>query len=212
MATSSDDLLRIHHQYPLLSFFLSLCNPSNAVLSAAPTLSSEDPFTASANQALYNEKSDGYLHRIRKGHWSSQKKILCIPDLCHDLLFHTLAISLAVVIIWQSILLGARGVLVFSCWTWHEPFTWVGIGGLTHLLSALAWRLCLGKAMADSETHIFPVTGRWRWTLATSNKKLRLELKHPKVARFFGLTLQVVGLMNYGKPFAAYHENAKLTG
>lgn len=118
------------------------------------------------------------------------QKPLKMTDFIYDLILHTAAALLAAVMVWQAMLLGIRGVIVFACWTWHEPFTWVGVGGLAHLLYALAWRLCLGP-ISPSEPW-----SRWHWSLSRSGGNLLLA--HPRIARFFDLVFQVIGLMNYG--------------
>ena len=119
----------------------------------------------------------------------SQKQFK-MKDSIYDLILHIAAAFIASVMIWQALLLGIRGVIVFACWTWHEPFTWVGIGGLVHLLQAIGWRLCLGPIKASEPW------SRWNWSLSRSGGNLLLA--HPHIARFFDLVFQVIGLMNYG--------------
>jgi hypothetical protein len=69
-------------------------------------------------------------------------------------------------------------------------FTWVGVGGLIHLLSTIGWRLCLGPIKSSDPW------SRWHWSLSRSGRNLLLA--HPHIARFFDLVFQVIGLMNYG--------------
>lgn len=94
-------------------------------------------------------------------------------------------------ILWQAIDLGAGGVIVFACWTWHEPLTWVGVAALVHLIYVVSFRLCLSRIDVNADTFWL----KWRLKLSeTSN----LYVAHPKIARFMALLIQVIGLMNYG--------------
>lgn len=41
----------------------------------------------------------------------------------HEAMLHILVACIAAIILWQAVLLGMRGALVYACWTWFEPFT-----------------------------------------------------------------------------------------
>jgi hypothetical protein len=176
MATSTDDLLPIYHRYPFLAFLLALCNPST-ILSGVSSISRPDS-QHQPQQMLQSKRSRGYNQKIDQ-----------YLSLIHDMILHFAAGSIAGIMVWQSTLLGMRRVIVFACWTWHEPFTWVGVGGLIQL-STIAWRLCLGPTVPSQKW------SRWHWSLSRSGGNLTLA--HPHWARFSDILFQVIELMNYG--------------
>lgn len=191
MVTSSHDLLRIHHRYPLLGFLLALCNPSTI----PPGLSSlQHPSVIQhARDMMHSTRSNGYnnmIDRFFSVRFPGFENKLRMSNFAHDLILHLAAIVIVALMIGQAVFLGIRGVIVFACWTWHEPFTWVGIGGLIHLLSAIAWRLCLGPIDRSMRW------SRWHWSLSRSGGNLTLA--HLNWARFSELLFQIIGLMNYG--------------
>jgi hypothetical protein len=189
MATSTNDLLLIHCRYPVLAFLLALCNPST-ILSGVSSISHPDNLHQT-KQRLQSKRSQGFNKKIDQYlSLSFSAKRYMILDLIHDIILHLAAGSIAGIMIWQATLLGMRGVIVFACWTWHEPFTWIGVGGLAHLLSAIAWRLCLGPISPSQKW------SRWHWSL--SHARRNLTLAHPHWARCSDLMFQVIGLMNYG--------------
>lgn len=201
MATSTADLLYIHHRYPLVAFLLSLCNPStiaSGLVSGLPfgrSLSNPEKILDSperillARRRLRSTRSTGYRPMISLLTFRLDVSDAQI-DFLHDLILHLYAAGVAVMMLWQAILLGMRGVIVFACWTWHEPFTWVGVSGILHLLSAITWRFCLGPL--DSTLPF----SRCHWSLSRSGSNLTLA--HPRFARFMEIFFQVLGLMNYG--------------
>lgn len=191
MAIPTHDLLRIHHRYPVLAFLLSLCNPST-FLSGLSSLKRLDPGHHSPDM-LHSIRSPTYnktIERFFTLQIPGTEKQIKLSNFAYDFILHLFAVGLASIMVWQAVLLGIRGVIGFACWTWHEPFTWVGVGGLTHLLSTVAWRLCLGPI--DS----LQTWSRWNWSLSRSGGNL--ELAHPHWARFFDLVFQIISLMNYG--------------
>lgn len=151
MATSTEDLLRIHHRYPVLAFLLSLCNPST-ILSGLTSPPHPNRVLA-ARRRLNTQRSQSYQHMKTALSITLpfSDATIGMTDFLHDAILHILGAGIATMMIYQALLLGMRGVIVFACWTWHEPFTWVGVGGLIHLLSAIAWRLCLGPRLKLSE-------------------------------------------------------------
>jgi hypothetical protein len=191
MSTSTRELLLIHHRYPLLAFLLAICNPST-VLSGLNSI--QDPKSVqNARHMLQSKRSEGYqimIDRFFTIRLRGSDKKFKTPDFVYDLVLHLITICIAAIIIWQTVLLGIRGVIVFACWTWHEPFTWVGVGVLNHLLSTIAWRLCLGPINSSQP---WP---RWCWILCRSGGNLTLA--HPRLARCFDMLFQILGLMNYG--------------
>jgi hypothetical protein len=190
MATSTNDLLRIHHRYPILAFLLALCNPST-ILSGLTSAQCPD-HTNQSKAMLHSMQSPAYtsmLARFSLRLPGSENRI-GLTHFTHGLILHLIAAGIAAIMLWQALLLGMRGVIVFACWTWHEPFTWVGVGGLVHLLSTIAWRFCLGPVNT-----LVPFS-RWNWSLSRSGGNLTLA--HPHFARFLDLVFQIIGLMNYG--------------
>ncbi|KAE9380919.1 hypothetical protein N431DRAFT_459831 [Stipitochalara longipes BDJ] len=179
MATSTDDLLLIHYRYPLLAFSLALCNPSTVLagLNLVPSGQSTHE-----QHKLHSQNSQKYLQNL--------KNKTKISEFIHDLVLHLIAASIASIMVWQAVLLGVRGVIVYACWTWHEPLTWVGVGGLIHLLSVISWRLCLGPDKPENSW------SRWYWTLGRSDGNLTTV--YPQVSRSLDLIFQILGLMNYG--------------
>jgi hypothetical protein len=201
MATSTIDLLYIHHRYPLLAFLLSLCNPSTigsgfgSGLASGRSLSNPEKILHSherillARRHLRSTRSTSYrliLPFLTRRLRLSDAQI----DFLHDLTIHLYTAGIAAIMVRQAVLLGIRGVVTFACWTSHNPFTWVGAGGILHLLSAITWRFCLGPI--DSTLPF----SRFHWSLSRSGGNLTLA--HPRVARFMEIVFQVSGLMNYG--------------
>lgn len=194
MATPVHDLLRIHHRYPLLGFLLALCNPSTIL----PGLSSRQHpnFSQHARDMLHSTRSSGSNHVIDQFDQFFSRCLPCfknkvrISNFTHDFIIHLIATAITAVMLWQAVILGMRGVIVFACWTWHEPFTWIGVGGLIHILSAISWRLCLGPINSSERW------SRWHWSLSRSGRNLTLA--RPHIARFVDLLFQIIGLMNYG--------------
>jgi hypothetical protein len=176
MATSSDELLTIHCRYPVLAFLLSLCNPSTILTDLhTPKITNRIPRT---------EPSARYLNLIGHGiEIPGTRFRIPLTNWLYELSLHILATCAASMILYQAFLLGIRGVIVFACWTWHEPFTWIVIGALVHLIQVIVWRLCLAPSYAI-------------WSIARAEEKL--EIRHIKVVRFNMLVWRVFGLMNYG--------------
>jgi hypothetical protein len=201
MATSTADLLYIHHRYPVVALLLSLCNPSTI----ASGLASDLPFgrSLSSSEKILNSHERILLarRRLRSTRSTGYRPMISFLtvrlhisdaqiDFLHDLILHLYAAGVAGTMLWQAILLGMRGVIVFACWTWHQPFTWIGVSGILHLLAAITWRFCLGPL---DPTLPF---SRCHWSLSRSGSNLTLT--HPRVARFMEIVFQILGLMNYG--------------
>jgi hypothetical protein len=185
MATSIDDLLQIHSRFPILAFLLSLCNPSTISMG----LSSPPP----DKRVLRKERSAGLREII--AHARRITILGChlpLSMLLHDILLHACASGFVVLSVWQAVILGQRGVIVFACKGWYQPATWVLVGTLSHLLNVICWRCCLGPIKGSRGNR----WTRWSWNISESGGNL--EIKHPKIARFFQLAFQVIGLMNYG--------------
>lgn len=195
MATSTDDLLRIHSRYPILAFFMSLCNPS--------TISTSITSSPSIIRPIQSTRSVGLRARLKHGMSIPFTKIrFSIRFWQHDLAIHILACLTVVMIVWQTLALGHRGVIVFSCWTSHNPITWVCVAGIVHLLRILTWRLCLGPVSnptSSSQTKKAKQLNnpRWYWRLSRE-AAAHLEIRHPRTARLLAIVFQVTGLMNYG--------------
>lgn len=159
MATSSNDLLLIHHHYPLLALLLSLCNPSSilpdfSLLNAARQADYEARLQPSTHSDEYFEML-GRVHKtlrpiLRLAPLQSMEpedlrehKIIKRLSFVPEAALHIIVAVIAAILVWQFVLLGMRSVFVYACWTWHEPFTWIGIGALVHILSFTFFRLCL---------------------------------------------------------------------
>jgi hypothetical protein len=183
-ATSTNDLLLIHHRYPVLAFLLALCNPST-ILSGVQSISHHrNP--RQPKQMLRSKRSQGFNEKIDQYFsLSFSAKRYIIVDLIHDILLHLAAGGIAGIMLWQATILGMRGVIVFACWTWNEPFTWVGVGGLIHLLRVITWRLCLGPISTSQKWSRW-----WHWNLSHAEN---LALSHPHWARFSDFMLQAIG-------------------
>lgn len=191
MATSSHDLLRIYHRYSLLGFFLALCNPSTILTSLS-----------SLQHPNFIQHAGDMLHNMR---WNRQyimvdrffsigllgfKNKLRMSNITHDLILHLATTSIVAVMIWQAVFLSICDVIVFAYLAWHKLFTWVWIGSLINLLSAIAWRLYLGPTNPSMRWL------RFHWSLSHSRRILMLA--HPYMARFSELLFKMTGLMNYG--------------
>lgn len=186
MATSVDDLIRIHVRFPFLAFLLSLSNPSSLSISISSPQKEYRTLHTRRSESLIQLLAAGIPSPFTRGNIS-------IPLWVHDLFLHILASGCVAIVFYQTLILGLRGVVVYACWTWHNPFTWVSVGGLVHLLRVLSYRLCLGP------TPDCPNQSKWdrlQFCLASTGSKLAVQ--HLKVERFFTLLFQVIGLMNYG--------------
>jgi hypothetical protein len=114
-----------------------------------------------------------------------------LPFWFHDFILYALATGCAIMMLYQALMLGLRGVLVFGCWSWYLPFLWVSAAGFCHFVYVITWRLCLGPASRPLEKH-------WtRWLFSISRSSLNLTVVRPRVARFLALLFQTSGLMNY---------------
>lgn len=166
MSTSTKELLLIHHRYPLLAFLLAICDPST-ILSGLNSIHHAKS-VQNARHMLHSKRSKEYrtlMDRFFSIRLLGSDKTLKTPDFVYDLVLHLIAIGIAAIVMRQAVLLGIRGVIVFACWTWHEPFTWVGVGGLIHLLSTIARRLCLG-----------PINSAHPWKRALESLSFRRKL------------------------------------
>ncbi|KAF1849573.1 uncharacterized protein K460DRAFT_119 [Cucurbitaria berberidis CBS 394.84] len=183
ISISTDELLQIHCRFPILALLLSLSNPSTISTSL-----SSDPVNIRplhAERSLGLKKLLSYSVRLPLGNQ------LSLTLLYHDVILHVLAAGCVALIASQTLVLGVRGVVVFACWTWHNPFTWWAAGGILHLLQALTWRLCLGPIKPSL---VDPWT---RWTSSIASCKSVLAVRRPRIARGLALFFQVTGLMNY---------------
>ena len=189
MACSTDELLRVHTRFPILAFLMSLCNPStiSAAISSSPAII--EPAHGIRSPRLRKHLKTGISKRftIRQ---------VSIPLWLHDLVLHLIALGCTFMIFTQALLVGVRGVISYACWTSHNPLTWVCVGGVTHLLRIITWRLTLGPVTGEEEGW-FKHSPRWHWNLS-SHTASRLKLRHVHVARFLAVFFQVVGVMNYG--------------
>jgi len=193
-STSPDDLLIVHRRWPLLALLLSFCNPS--------TLPTNLVSFPEVRNSLYTKRSPSFEALIARGIPLPILGLrIPLSNLAHDIILHLAAFGMAAVVIWLALILGSRGIVVFSCWTAHNPFTWVVVGAGTHLVSIFGWRVCLGPK-SHSHSERIPIrprqhqVSRWTWSIARS--KGMLEVAHPKLARFIALFVKVLGLVNYG--------------
>lgn len=192
MATSTDDLLRIHSRFPILAFFMSLCNPS--------TISTSITSSPTIIRPIQSTRSVGLRAHLEHGISIPFTKIrFSISFWQHDLVIHILASLVVVMIVWQTVVLGHKGVIVYACWTSHNPITWVCVAGIFHLLRILTWRLCLGPVSTptlSNQTKAKRVNPRWCWRLSPEAAG-HLEIRHPRMARFLATIFQITGVMNY---------------
>ncbi len=180
MLTSIKKLLLIYYRYPPLAFLLAICNVST-ILSGLNSIHYAKS-VQHARHMLHSKRSKEYrtmMDRFFSIWLLGLDKPLKTLDFVYDLVLHLIAICIATIIMWRAVLLGIRGVMVFACWTWHEPYTWVGVGGLVHLLSTIAWRLCLGPINSAQPRK------RRHWIICRSGGNLTLA--HPRLARDFDL-------------------------
>lgn len=156
----------------------------SATLSSPPT----------ANSLLHTERSAGLRNLLSQGLKIPRLNVhISMAFWFHDLVLHVLASGCATMAIYQSLNLGLKGVIVFACWTWWNPVTWVSVGGFVHILSAVSWRLCIGPASKSGASQLW---ARWHYSIPRSGSNL--DIKFPRMARFIALAFQIVGIMNYG--------------
>ncbi|KAF4626350.1 hypothetical protein G7Y89_g11812 [Cudoniella acicularis] len=208
-STSMDEMLIVHRRYPLLAFLLSLSNPSAISLNLASP--------PEKLKTLYTIRSTGFNDFIEAGISIPFFPGIKLPlnILLHDIILHFVAMTAAATVLWQALRLGSRGFIAFSCSTTYDPFLWILAGFITHLISVVGWRCCLGPStpasaastsstQAPNPSSILPQpsgaqththSSRWHWIIA--HTKGSLTLAHPKAARFLALFVRVLCLMNY---------------
>jgi hypothetical protein len=183
MATPLDDLTKIHCRFPILAFLLSLSNPS----AISTTLSSPETY----KPTLFTDRSPGLKKFLSGGLYIPFLEIhLPLPLWIHDVILHLLAAGCATIMFYQTLFLGLKGIIVFACWTWHNPLTWVSAGGIVHLLRVISWRFCLGPNSELSSQ----IWTRWVFVISSSN----LATTAPRMERLLALAFKIVELMNYG--------------
>jgi hypothetical protein len=187
MATPLDDLTKIHCRFPLLAFLLSLSNPS----AISTSLSSPE----TQNRILFTDRSLGLKRLLSIGIPIPIPILdyrLPLPLWIHDVILHILAAGCVTIMLYQTLFLGLRGIIVFACWTWHDPLTWAAVGGIVHLLRVISWRLCLGPNPNS------PSRSWTRWGLFICSSSSNLTIKFPRVERLLALVFNIIELMNYG--------------
>jgi hypothetical protein len=179
---STDDLLIIHCRFPVLAFILALCNPSTISGTLTSTPTDVRPLQTRRSPTLRNLLA----HSLHLPFRISTRLSLWV----HDLILHIVAAECYAMIAYQVLMIGWKSVVVFACWTWHNPFMWVSTGGILHLMRVISWKLCLG-AVNESQHGS-------RWTLSISRDGENLRITRPSLARMWALFFKVAGVMNYG--------------
>ncbi|KAJ7703386.1 hypothetical protein B0H14DRAFT_3647641 [Mycena olivaceomarginata] len=95
---------------------------------------------------------------------------------------HGAAIVTAGATIWQAVLLGMWGVMLFACPMWYNPLIWVLVGALAHIINVTTSRLCL-------EGH-----HRWSWDLSVISG---LEIRWAWVMHMKDMVLTILALADY---------------
>ncbi|KAF2107021.1 hypothetical protein BDV96DRAFT_589992 [Lophiotrema nucula] len=175
LSATDDDLLRIHAEYPILAFLLSITNisttnPYTRTIRPVEIKRLTDTETASSLDAQQKDLGP-HNHIIPLNRNSSDSHATII-------VYHLTALAGAAVVIWQTIDLGQKAVLTWACWTEFYPALWVLLGTLQHILAVCCLRLSLRDSADPRNTSL----GIWQPQLTTA--KLDLELAHPKFAHW----------------------------
>jgi hypothetical protein len=182
MSISVEDLLEIHCRFPILAFLLAMCNPS--------TISGTLVSTPTIIRPLHSVRSRGLKELLSYGLPLPFGIRIPCSLWFHDFVLHFIASGCVAMISYQVLVLGWKGVIVFACWTWHNPFTWVSVGAILHLMRVVSWRWCLGPINPEQPWN--------RWTVFIARSGSNLTVVRPRFARLLALFFQVTGLMNYG--------------
>ena len=136
---------------------MSLCNPSTISTSITSSSIVIRPIQTTRSVGLRAHLKDGMSIPFTKIRFSIRFRQ-------HDLVIHILASLVVVMIVWQTLVLGYRGVIVFACWTSFNPITWVSVAGIILLLRVLAWGLCLGPVSTPTlSNQTIAKRGNPRW-------------------------------------------------
>jgi len=180
LSSSSQELLRIHSQFPLLGLLLSVTNTSTFSQRIFEVWGQRSNDSDLPNNTISAEISFG-PKRLKSTKLRFAKLVLV----------HIILAGLAGVIILQTITLSRRGVVAWACWTSFYPFVWLCIGVLQHVLYVLSVRLCLGDGQ---QIRAAARGGVWNIDLT---KWQTLKVVRPKFAWFSSLLFSSLGFVNY---------------
>lgn len=200
MATSTDELLQLHSRYPVLAFFLSLCNPSTTAFRLS--LNSRQGYDMSPSgrnpepleRAVLTSRlaaPEQPIERLLFARDMIGGRFRTLPEWQVGLL-HLLAALAATISIWLSLVLGIRSISIFGCRSWWNPLLWILCGSAMHICNVLWSRLCLASRPKAGRTQR---NLRWTWSLWISREQL--YLKRPNLARVKDLLVSAAALINY---------------
>ncbi|KAI5789053.1 hypothetical protein EDC01DRAFT_658631 [Geopyxis carbonaria] len=110
LGNSSDELLRIHARFPLLSALLAIGN----VNTVNPRVAAR---TLRRRRAPLKPYAPAALSRRQLG---------------AAVVAHVALAAMAAAVVWQTVVLARNAVVAWACWTSHYPVVWVAIGVAQH--------------------------------------------------------------------------------
>jgi hypothetical protein len=183
LGNTNEEIIRIHARYPILALCLSFTNINKANARFEFNNSLHQPSIPSNAIFLGPYGVAGTTHTK-----TSLFQIKALPIA----LAHILAASGAAAVIWQTIILGQRAVLSWSCWTNFYPAIWVCSSLVHHIFAILLLRLSLKTKSPEKFAK-----GRALTQLDLTEDGLEIFVAHRQFAVWSKVFVDLVGNINY---------------
>lgn len=170
LGNTNEDIIRINSRYPFLAFLFSITNVNKRHDSATEMI--EKPSTVTLG--LY-----GGVRRLTLRPFAS------VADGSGLVFVYALALTGTGVVVWQTIDLGRKSIVSWSCWVDYWLWAWLFFAIVHHWFAASSMRFSLQWQSGNA-----PI-GKWRTQISdlTENKWVAI---HPRFARWSKVVADLV--------------------
>jgi hypothetical protein len=178
MGNSNEDIIRVNARFPLLGLLLSITNITKRHNSNDDFMESTS-ITTDVSLGLYGSVTKSTTNHFASG--LNRIGLLCVY------IFTTLG---AGCVVWQTIDLGMKSIVSWSCWMDFWPLVWLSMAVLHHILATGCMRICFKSQNGDTPFSTYHLL---ICDLTHGNVKLR----HPRSARCAKILTDVAMDMTY---------------